>query len=58
MAVRWVTATFVVGEPTLEWCGTCQFSEMAAFPLTLLSEAGVMPGGVYRRCLRCDPVED
>lgn len=58
MAVRWVTAHVVVGTPTFEWCDACQFSEMAVFPLNAISEAGVSPMGTYRRCLRCNPVED
>lgn len=58
MATRWVTAHIIVGTPTFEWCETCQFSEMAVFPLSLLSEAGVSNCGTYRRRLRCDPAEE
>jgi len=45
------------GEPTFEWCDRCQFSELAVVPVTILDDWGVTPGGTYRRCLRCDPLE-
>lgn len=55
MAVRYVTAHVIVGEPTFEWCDVCQFNALGVFPCTLISEAGVSPFGVVRRCLRCNP---
>lgn len=45
------------GEPTFEWCDRCQFSELVVAPVVLLTDDGVTPGGTYRRCLRCDPLE-
>ena len=57
MARATVTVCLVLGEPTFGWCERCQFSELAVFQVTVLTDDGVAPGGTYRRRLRCDSLE-
>ena len=56
MGAVFVRGFFVVLEPDVDSakeCPACGFDALLAFPVKVLSRAGVGDFGTYERCVRC-----